>query len=155
MIAPGVQHYLAAKPMREFWRFLGAFLFLSSFAFFFLNPNTLRYIANRAGAHFTQMLVAGIVIGAGWSAARFKRQNQRWYGYVEVFFGVMSAIAIVSRTNFAAVEFAALSLAQYGGLIGSAYVVARGLTNIREAKTSHLNTPGKHINSAIPSAERV
>jgi len=150
----GLQHYLAGKPMREFWLFVALFITACAIFFVALNPETLRYVAKRAGAHFTQMFVAGIVIGAGWSAAIFKRRNQLWYGYVEVFFGVMSAIAIVSRTNFAAVEFATLSLAQFGGLVGCIYVVARGLTNIREAK-SHLNTPSKHINPTIPSAERV
>ena len=130
----GLQNYLARKPMREFWIFCVVFVIACTLLFVALNPNTLRYVAKKAGAHFTQMLVAGIVVGAGWGAARFKQQNQRWYGYVEVFFAIMSAIAIVSRTNFAAVEFAALSLAQYGALVGSAYVVARGLTNIQEAK---------------------
>jgi hypothetical protein len=101
------------------------------------------------------MLVAGIVIGAGWSAALFKRRNQLWYGYVEVFFGVMSAIAIVSRTNFAAVEFATLSLAQFGGLVGCVYVVARGLANIRESKDSHLNTVNKQSTTKIPRADRM
>src|SRR5712672_1946906 len=118
----GLQHYLAGKPMREFWLFVALFITACAIFFVALNPETLRYVAKRAGAHFTQMFVA--------------------------------AIAIVSRTNFAAVEFGTLSLAQFGGLVGCIYVVARGLTNIREAK-SHLNTPSKHINPTIPSAERV
>jgi hypothetical protein len=78
--------------------------------------------------------VAVTVVSAGWSAHHFKRLNQLVYGYVEVFFGTISAIAIVSRTNFAAVQFTTLTLAQYGALVGCAYVVARGLNNVQDSR---------------------
>jgi hypothetical protein len=115
----------------------------------------LSFLTRTVGPHFTQFLVAVTVIAVGWGAHLFKRRNQLVYGYVEAFIGVMSAIAIVSRTNFAAVQFTTLTLAQYGTLVGCAYVVARGLNNVQDAKDR--NRQGEtEITSSIertPSAQ--
>jgi hypothetical protein len=97
-------------------------------------PRFFHEITSAIGLHGTQALVAMLVIIGGWSAYRFKQANKLWYGYSEITFGVVSAVLIVSRVNFAAVEFRTLSLAQYGTLVGAAYVVARGLTNASEAR---------------------
>jgi hypothetical protein len=99
-----------------------------------LDERFLRSVTAVFGLHLTQLLVSVLVIAVGWSAHRFKLRNKLWYGYVEVVFGAGSAIAVVSRVNFAAIEFRSLTLAQYAALVGTAYVVARGLNNITEAK---------------------
>jgi hypothetical protein len=100
-------------------------------------PRLFHYLTSAIGLHGTQVLVALLVVACGWCAHRFKQINKLWYGYVEIVFGVFSSVMIVSRVDFAAVEFRNLSLAQFGTLVGAAYVVARGLNNVAESKESH------------------
>jgi hypothetical protein len=58
----------------------------------------------------------------------FKIENQKMYGAVEVAFGAVSAwtMHLVFQQN-------ASPFAQYASLLGGAYVVARGLNNIKDA----------------------
>ena len=86
------------------------------------------------GVHKTQALAFVIVCALGWCAHRFKRRSKYYYGLSEFSFGVASAIAAVSTVNFAAVEFSNVGLPQVLALLGSTYIVARGLNNCYDAK---------------------
>jgi len=97
-------------------------------------PRVFHFVTGAVGLHSTQFIVAMLVVAAGFGAHRFKQTSKLFYGYSEVAFGVLSAVLVVTRINFVAAEFRSLSLAQYGTLVGCAYVVARGLNNISEAK---------------------
>lgn len=97
-----------------------------------------HFITTAVGLHATQVLVAVVVITAGFGAHRFKQASKLLYGYHEILFGVLSSVLVVSRINFAAIEFRNLSLAQYGTLVGAAYVVGRGFNNVSEAKQEKL-----------------
>jgi hypothetical protein len=102
-----------------------------------LDRHVLRFFVSIFGLHLTQLLAAALVIVLGWLAHRFKSWNKPWYGYVEVAVAAVSAIAVVSRLNLAAIDVGSLTLAQYATLVGAAYVVARGLNNITEAKAQN------------------
>jgi hypothetical protein len=93
------------------------------------------------GLHLTQALAIAFVIALGFAASEFKLRGKLYYGMVEVFFGVISSVAIVSRVNFTPIPVSQMSLAQVTALVGSVYVVARGFTNIHEAK--HPNPESK------------
>lgn len=110
-------------------------------------PRAFHLLTRTIGLHWTQVLVALFVVTVGYGAHWFKQANKLWYGYSEMLFGVLSAVLVVSRINFAAVEFSNLTLAQYGTLVGAAYVVARGLNNVSEARRE--TKPG---DSKAPSA---
>jgi hypothetical protein len=86
------------------------------------------------GLHVTQALAIVFAIAVGFAAFAFKLRSKLYYGTVEVFFGVISSIAVVSRVNFTSIPVSQMSLAQVTALVGSVYVVARGLTNIYEAR---------------------
>ena len=105
-----------------------------------------QFLFEKIGIHLTQVLTAVIVVAVGFGAHRFKQVNKLWYGRNEVLFGVISAVFVVSRIDFGAVEFKSLSLAQFGTLVGCAYVVARGLNNVSEAKAERLS-----LASTVPS----
>jgi uncharacterized membrane protein (GlpM family) len=76
-----------------------------------------------------QAIVATVVFGMGVVAHWFKRMNQRWYGMVEVMLGAAAAVNISVR-----LMPGQTLLSQWEGLIGCAYVVARGLSNCSDAK---------------------
>ena len=97
-------------------------------------PGMWRYLLAVAGLYFTQAFAAVTVFVLGWFAYVFKRRNKLYYGYLEVFFGMLSAVMVVRSVNFAAI-----GLAQGVAVVASAYVVARGLTDCYEAK--HPTTP--------------
>jgi hypothetical protein len=81
------------------------------------------------GLYGTQFLIGSGIVSLGLFAHWFKARNQRLYGIVEVLFGSLSAFAIafsLSSDN--------ISLTEYASLIGSSYVVARGVNNMSEAK---------------------
>ena len=91
-------------------------------------------IVSVLGVHLTQLLAVLIVVLFGWAAhVCLSCRNQLLYGCVEVAFGTLSAMAVVTRGNFQALQFANLGLAQCVALAGSVYVVARGLNNYSEA----------------------
>ena len=78
------------------------------------------------GTYYTQLLIGIIVITTGLLAHRFKQWNQIWYGAVEVIFGCVSSIAIASSLSPSNRILGPLS-----SLIGCAYVIARGMNNVR------------------------
>jgi hypothetical protein len=102
-------------------------------------PAVWRFLVRTFGLHGTQALTILIVLGFGYVAHQFKLRNKLYYGYLEILFGVVSATMVVTRVNFAAVEFTDLTLSQMVALIGAAYVVARGLTNCHEARAALAN----------------
>jgi cell division protein FtsW (lipid II flippase) len=46
------------------------------------------------GPHLAQITIGVVVILVGIFAHWFKRRNQRWYGIVEVIFGIISAFSV-------------------------------------------------------------
>jgi CDP-diglyceride synthetase len=89
------------------------------------------------GLHLAQLLAVVLVAVLGFAASEFKLRSKLYYGTLEVFFGMVSSIAVVTRVHFTPVPVSQMTLPQITALVGSIYVVARGVTNIREAK----NTP--------------
>jgi hypothetical protein len=123
------------RPGRDFWiAALGTIL--ASLLLF--NEGRLTGIESKVTSilplHAIQFLAVLVVVLLGWGAHRFKRRSKRLYGIVEILFGALSAIAVVTRFKFAAVEISQMSLSQFSALVASSYVVARGLNNYYEAK---------------------
>ena len=76
------------------------------------------------------------VVAVGYVAHRFKRISQRWYGVVEVAFGVASGFAVAFS-----IYTPSPSVTQWATLIGCAYVLTRGLNNVYDASQSELVEP--------------
>lgn len=108
------------------------FLFLLALAGYY--PWIPARIVGVLGLHLTQLLAVVLVFFIGFAASKFKLRSKLHYGIVEVLFGVISSIAIVSRVNFTPLPVSQMTLAQVAALVGSVYVVARGFNNIHEAK---------------------
>ena len=70
--------------------------------------------------------IAALVWPIGWLAYRFKQYNSKYYGTVEILFGVLAAFGITIRGKF--------SLAEVIATFGSMYVVSRGYSNIADAE---------------------
>jgi hypothetical protein len=103
-----------------------AMTFLSpfrSFAHFFIWFNR---VAGERVLGF--MLFAG-VINMGVVAHQFKKQNQLWYGVVEVIFGAAYGFS----TAFS-IKPLDQGFGRWATLVGCTYIIARGLNNISEAK---------------------
>jgi hypothetical protein len=81
------------------------------------------------GPHLTQFIIGASVVFIGFAAHWFKGKSQRWYGRVEVLFGIASGFSIA--LNLSADH---AWLPQGATLVGCAYVIARGLNNSSEAK---------------------
>lgn len=79
-----------------------------------------------------RLVICILVVGLGFFAYRWKQSNQRTYGMGEAIFGIWAGIFI---TFTLAPDQSFLS--QWVGLGGAAYIIARGLNNIAEAKTKH------------------
>jgi len=85
--------------------------------------------ARIVGPHITQIAIGVLVTVMGVFARRFKLKNLRWYGIVEVMFGIISGFS-VAFTLSAAKPW----IPQGPTLVGCAYVIARGLNNIADSK---------------------
>ena len=81
--------------------------------------------------------VAILLIFFGVGAHFFKRISQWWYGSVEVIFG-MASIITISWTLIGN----GITLVQWASLIGAAYVVARGLNNMHDARKIRATAAG-------------
>ena len=81
------------------------------------------------GLYGTQFLIGAGIVSLGLFAHWFKGKNQRLYGIIEVLFGSLSAFAIAFS-----LPSDNISLTEYASLVGSSYVVARGMSNMSEAK---------------------
>jgi len=88
-----------------------------------------RWLARIFGIHVAQSAIFLVVIIVGTFAHWFKKKNQKWYGLVEVVFGAASAGSISFRMTPGPPLFT-----QWATLAGCAYVIARGLNNVSEAK---------------------
>jgi len=91
-------------------------------------PSLFNRLLSLAGSAGVQLLIALTVIVLGVMAFVFKRRNQFWYGIIEASFGAASTITLVFSSTPSDMH-----LSQWAGLVGCAYVIARGTTNVSEA----------------------
>ena len=82
------------------------------------------------GKHITQTTIATLVCLAGFGAHWAKKINQLRYGIVEIVFGIFSAYAIAWNLPPNELDFARLA-----SLLGAAYVIVRGISNVSEARS--------------------
>lgn len=87
------------------------------------------FLYRTLGRFGAQASVACAVLVVGGVAHLFKQKNQFWYGILEVGFAGGCAVSIASGMSPKEALFS-----QWVALGGTAYVVARGLNNISEAK---------------------
>jgi len=87
-----------------------------------------RWLVKTFGIHLAQTAIFLGVVVVGTFAHWFKKKNQKWYGVVEVVFGVASAGSISFRMMPGPL------FTQWATLAGCVYVIARGLNNVAEAK---------------------
>jgi hypothetical protein len=93
--------------------------------------NIYPWLVRIIGPYFSQIAIGSVIALIGWTAYRFKLRSQRWYGIVEAIFGGVSGYAIA----FTLAPGKAL-LPQWASLVGCAYVIARGLNNMRDSRTA-------------------
>lgn len=116
------------------YRWLFAIVQLSAFVFLLNEARVTRlygWLVANLGLHRTQFLAATVAVGLGVLAYLFKLSNKLYYGMCEITFGFVAAWS-VSR----GLDVSNMTLSQFVGLAGSAYIVARGLGNCREARSS-------------------
>jgi len=82
-----------------------------------------------AGLYGARLSVIGGIITVGVIAYFIKQYNQRLYGVVEALFGA-SAVAAVAL----GISPLSPTPAQWATLVGSGYVIARGLNNVADAR---------------------
>lgn len=85
------------------------------------------WVMQTIGLEATQVLLGVIVLILGGGAFVFKLKHQRLYGFVEVVFAGVVAI-IIARQMRPGTDWSS----QVATLIGTIYVVSRGLSNIKE-----------------------
>lgn len=133
-------HRLPGDP--ETWvtfRLFGAMMLFATWAvviiirLFYL---TLPVLAHQVGERSVQGMILGSVIAAGFFAHEFKRRDQYLYGGIEVSFGIGTAIILVFSSS--PLE---LHLSQWSSLVAAAYVIARGRSNINDAKENPYASP--------------
>lgn len=100
---------------------------------FFSIPSVKQYL----GTYWSRGLLVLAVAAAGYTAFRFKRGRQIWYGRVEVAFGVASCIKVALTS-----PIQDSLLVQWSALIGCIYVISRGFNNISDARLNQ--KPGAH-----------
>ncbi|MGA2814051.1 MAG: hypothetical protein ABSG16_21840 [Candidatus Acidiferrum sp.] len=89
------------------------------------------------GLHKTQIGLALLIMLAGIGAYFFKQMTQQWYGFVEAIFGGSAVVAVALG-----ISPGSATPAQWATLVGSAYVIARGLNNWAEATGGNNRTLG-------------
>jgi hypothetical protein len=82
-------------------------------------------LLQRAPGRYTNW-IAVLVWPVGWIAFRFKQFNQKYYGWVEIGFGILTALAITVNGVFGPTQGLAV--------LGAIYVVSRGYGNITDAE---------------------
>jgi hypothetical protein len=88
-----------------------------------------KFLSDVIGLHGAQGVAAVTVIALGSLASYFKKKELLWYGTVEVFFGVVTAVKVASGLTPGEIL-----LSQWTALVAAAYIVARGLNNISDAR---------------------
>lgn len=96
---------------------------------FIVTDTGLRFLYRHFGLYGMRGVVCAVVIGLGVGAHYWKRMNQSSYGICEVIFGSLSGIFITFSLSLDTPL-----MSQWVGLGGSAYIIARGLNNVFEAK---------------------
>ena len=94
------------------------------------------YLIDRLGTHGTQVVIGTGICLMGFGAHAFKKHNQFLYGVVEVIFGGSSAFAVALG-----ISSRSATPSQWATLVGCAYVIARGLNNVSDAKMAALVKP--------------
>lgn len=107
-------------------------LFLAVFMNF-KSDAILKALSRWFGLYGMRSLVSLFVIGFGFGAHLWKQKNQRSYGLSEVLFGIVAGTFIMF-TLTPDKSF----LSQWVGLGGAAYIIARGMNNVAEAKKKKL-----------------
>lgn len=87
------------------------------------------FLEKRIGIQTTQYVIAAGVIGAGVAAHSFRKAHQLLYGMMEVVFAGMASIRVSLH-----LQPQQIILSQWVALVGCAYVVVRGLSNVSEAR---------------------
>ena len=118
----------------KFTEGLGAFLFstallLVSFGLVrtlaVLGPPTLETMIR----YHLELTLPLFVLGFGYAAHWFKTKSQYWYGCSEVAMATALALNVARGMNPGEPMFS-----RWAALVGTAYIVARGLSNISDAK---------------------
>jgi hypothetical protein len=84
-------------------------------------------VLNYLGLELTQFAIAVLIIGLGFAASWYKRKNKKWYGNIEIFVGMSSALVVARSLGPNAFD-----LAKWSTLAGCSYVIARGLGDHKE-----------------------
>lgn len=91
------------------------------------------YLGKFLGIRGAQIvLIVGVCV-AGWFAHEYKRRQQIRYGMLEVLFGVVSTVTV----GLSMIPGNS-TLTQGVALVGSGYVIARGLNNVRDGRSEKL-----------------
>ena len=103
--------------------------FLIGFCIATYGDRVLPFLARVLGLYGMRCVVLGAVIGFGFCAHFWKRKHQYTYGVGELIFACMATAFIAFR-----IIPGQSVLSQWVALGGAAYVIARGLNNVSEAK---------------------
>jgi hypothetical protein len=103
------------------------------FALLIYGESAFDRLSGEIGVHAAQGLAAIGVVAVGSLAAYFKKKRLLWFGTVEVFFGAATAVKVASGLTPGQII-----LSQWTALLGAAYIVARGLDNISDARAQVL-----------------
>lgn len=106
-----------------------------AFGIYTYADEVLPFLARVLGLYGMRGVIFGVVVGFGFCAHLWKRKNQYTYGMGEVIFACMATAFIAFR-----IIPGQSVLSQWVALGGAAYVVARGMNNIVEAKKVMLST---------------
>ncbi len=120
------------------YRWLFAIAQVAPFLLLFNEARVVRlygWMVANLGLHRIQILAGVATIGLGVLTFFFKLRNKMYYGMCEVTFGFVAAWSVSRGLNIPNI-----TLAQFVGLAGSAYIVARGLGNCSEARSSSRNS---------------
>lgn len=120
--------------LEEFWRIIAIVggVIAGVYATNIQDPIAHRWfesIVLLVGIHKAQLLVFFTIISLGVVAHGIKRLNQSNYGMLEIVFGAVSAFSISSNMKPGEPLFG-----KWAVLIGCAYVIARGLNNVHDAR---------------------
>jgi len=111
---------------------IGAFLAFVSYAKYIhadTDRRAFEQVSSIIGIHALQIGITVAIVVLGWMVHWLKTLNQKLYGWIEVGFGTICVFSVAEGMSIGGSLFA--SWVALGGL---AYVVARGFSNIAEAK---------------------
>jgi hypothetical protein len=94
-------------------------------------PRLFSYLGQLLGVRGAQIVLIVCICGAGWFAHEYKRKQQIRYGLLEVLFGVVSTVTV----GLSMIPGNS-TLTQGVALVGSGYVIARGLNNVRDGRSA-------------------